>query len=52
MSATPLHDWMMPRLEALLEEALKAGFERQTAVAVIIDLIESSRFNKPAPLSS
>ncbi len=52
MSETPLHDWMMPRLESLLEEARKAGFERQTAVAVIIDLIESSRFNERAPVGS
>lgn len=51
MSATPLHDWLMPRLEALLEDARRAGFERQTAVAVVIDLIESPRFNKPAPPS-
>jgi len=50
MSDTPLHDWMTPRLDALLEEAVKAGFERRTAVAVLIDLVESVRVNLPAPL--
>lgn len=52
MSETPLHEWMTPRLRALLEDAAKAGFDRQTAVAVIIDLIESPRFNQPSPPAS
>ncbi len=47
MSETPLRDWMLPRLEALLDEARKVGFDRQTAVAVVIDLMESPRFNRP-----
>ncbi len=45
---TPLHDWMTPRLENLLAEAERAGFARDAAVAVAIDLIEGPLFN-PAP---
>ena len=50
MSDTPLHDWMTPRLNALLDEAVKAGFDRQIAVDVVIDLIESVRLNPPASI--
>ncbi|MEO9190043.1 MAG: hypothetical protein ABI224_08575 [Acetobacteraceae bacterium] len=50
MSDTPLHDWMTPRLNALLDEAVKAGFDRQIAVDVLIDLIESVSLNPPAPI--
>jgi hypothetical protein len=45
---TPLHDWMTPRLEQLLAEAERAGFARDAAVAVVIDLIEGPAFN-PGP---
>jgi len=49
VSETPLQDWVTPRLTALLEEAVAAGFERQTAVAVIIDVITGPGFNDPEP---
>jgi hypothetical protein len=44
---TPVHEWMTPRLENLLAEAERAGFARDVAVAVVIDLIEGPMFNPP-----
>jgi hypothetical protein len=41
MSQTPGHDWMRPRLEALLAQAEQAGITREVAVAVLTDLIEA-----------
>jgi hypothetical protein len=47
MTETPLHDWIKPKLTALLAEAEQAGFNRDAAVAVIIDLITGPAFNPP-----
>jgi hypothetical protein len=49
MSDTPVHDWMTPRLRSLLDEAVSAGFDRQIAVDVLIDLVESVRVNRVTP---
>jgi hypothetical protein len=42
MSQTPLHDWLTPRVEALLREAEAAGFARDAALAVLLDLVTAS----------
>jgi hypothetical protein len=51
---TPLHDWLLPRLGALVRNAERAGFDRDTVVAVITDLITGPPFNGPgaAPAQS
>jgi len=49
MADTPLHDWLRPRLQSLLDEAAEAGFPRDVAEAVLIDLVTSTEFNDPAP---
>ena len=45
---TPVHDWLRPRLAELIRRAELAGFERQTVVAVLTDLITAPPFNEPA----
>ena len=49
MPATPAHDWLRPRLQALVDDAMNAGFERDVVVAVLIDRITSPDFNAPPP---
>jgi hypothetical protein len=39
------HEWYLPRLTALVEEAAAAGFARDVSVAVVTDLINSPPFN-------
>lgn len=46
---SPIHDFVLPRLTALVNDAVAAGATREVAVAVIIDLITSSRFDTAAP---
>ncbi len=41
----PAHAFLLPRLTALVEEATAAGFEREVAVAVLIDLVTAPPFN-------
>lgn len=48
-SDSPIHDFVLPRLAALVNDAVAAGATREVAVAVIIDLITSSRFDTAAP---
>jgi len=48
-SDSPIHDFVLPRLTALVDDAVAAGATREVAVAVIIDLITSSRFDTAAP---
>jgi hypothetical protein len=45
MTQTPAHDWLLPRLLELLEQARAAGIPREVAVAVLADLIEGPDFN-------
>ena len=47
MSGAPLHDWLLPRIEALLHEAEAAGYARDVVVAVLIDLVTSPPFDPP-----
>ncbi len=52
MSGTPLHDWLKPRLEALLREAEVSGFQREVVVAVLIDLVTSPPFDSEGMAAS
>jgi hypothetical protein len=42
MSETPVRDWIMPRLQKLVDDAIEAGFDSFTATAVITDIIAST----------
>lgn len=42
MSQTPTHDWIRPRLQALVDEAIAAGFDPLTVTAVITDILAST----------
>ena len=46
---TPVHAWVLPRLEALVRDAESAGFERAVVVAVVTDLITAPPFNDAGP---
>jgi hypothetical protein len=47
---TPLHDWLQPRLEAVLQQALAAGFQRDAVIAVLTDLVTAPPLNRePRP---
>lgn len=46
MTEAPLHEWLRPRLHALLQQAIAAGFARDAAVAVMIDLITAPPFDQ------
>ena len=48
--ATPVHEWVLPRLAALVCDAEKAGFDRATVVAVVTDLITAPPFNDAGPM--
>jgi len=43
--STPVHDWILPRLDALLADGVKNGMDRQVLVAVITDIVEGPRYN-------
>lgn len=43
---TPIHDWLRPRLAELVGQAERAGFARDTVIAVLTDLITSPPFNE------
>jgi hypothetical protein len=43
--ATPIRDWLLPRLVSLVRDAEQAGFDRAAIVAVITDLITIPPFN-------
>jgi hypothetical protein len=45
LTHTPAHDWLLPRLLDLLEQAQAAGIPQDVAVAVITDLIKGPEFN-------
>ena len=48
MTATPARDYLLPRLNALLADAAAHGFERDVAVAVVIDIVTGPGFNDTA----
>jgi hypothetical protein len=47
--ATPLHNWLSPRLASLVRDAEQAGFARAAVVAVIIDMITSAPYDEATP---
>ncbi len=49
MSSTPARDFLLPRLTALVDAAVAEGFDRQVAVAVLIDLVTAPAFDTAAP---
>jgi len=48
-SDTPIHDFVLPRISALVHEAVAQGFARDTIVAVVIDIITAPQFDTAAP---
>ncbi|GAB0114042.1 hypothetical protein [Acidisoma sp. C75] len=46
MATTPVHDWLKPRLDALVEEGLKQGMARDVLVAVITDIVAGPGYNR------
>jgi hypothetical protein len=47
--ATPVRDFLLPRLSALVDDATAHGLARQVVVAVLIDLITAPGFDNAAP---
>jgi hypothetical protein len=45
----PVHDFLLPRLTELVDQAVASGIARDVAVAVLIDLVTSPRFDTAAP---
>jgi hypothetical protein len=45
----PARDFLLPRLTALVQEAVTMGIAREVAVAVLIDLVTSPSFDTAAP---
>lgn len=45
---TPVHDWVKPRLDALVDEAVRAGMDREVIVAVLTDIVEGPGYNRAA----
>jgi hypothetical protein len=43
--STPVRDWILPRLDALIAEGVKNGMDRQVIVAVITDIVEGPSYN-------
>lgn len=43
------HEWLLPKLTALVDEAAAAGIARDVSVAVIDDLINAPPFNTAPP---
>jgi hypothetical protein len=48
-SDAPAHDFLLPRLIGLIDEAMARGIAREVAVAVLIDLVTSPEFDTAAP---
>ena len=46
---SPAHDFLLPRLAAIVDEAVGAGIPKDVAVAVLIDLVTSPEFDTAAP---
>lgn len=45
MAGTPVHDWVKPRLDALVAEAVAQGMDREVVVAVLTDIVEGPGYN-------
>jgi hypothetical protein len=48
-SQSPVRDYLLPRVAALVSDAVAAGAARDVVVAVIIDIITSPQFDTAAP---
>jgi hypothetical protein len=48
-SDSPARDFRLPHRTALIDDAVAAGYAREVAVAVLIDLITSPRFDTAVP---
>jgi hypothetical protein len=48
-SEAPARDYLLPRLTALVNDAVATGIARDVAVAVLIDLVTSPGFDTAAP---
>ena len=42
MSETPIRDWVLPRLQRLVNEAIAAGFDPAAVTAVITEIIDGT----------
>jgi hypothetical protein len=42
LNVHPIRDWVSPRLDAMRADAVEAGVDRQTVVAVMTDIIARS----------
>ena len=49
MSGSPIHDWLRPLLERLVQEGAARGFDPQAVVATMIDLASSENVSAPPP---
>ena len=45
-SGAPAHEWLRPRLQALLRAAERAGLGRESVVAAMIDIVTSEPFDE------
>lgn len=48
MSA-PVREFLLPQITALVDAAVARGFAREVAVAVLIDIVTSPKFDTAAP---
>lgn len=48
-SDSPARDFLLPRLSALVDDAMATGIAKDVAVAVLIDLVTSPAFDTAAP---
>jgi hypothetical protein len=48
-SQSPARDLLLPRVTALVDEAVATGIAQDVVVAVLIDIITSPRFDTAAP---
>ncbi len=49
MTQTPLHDWIRPRLQALVDDAIAAGFDPTTVTAVLTDIVTTTSLDHQPP---
>lgn len=47
--ASPIHDFLLPRIAALVNEAVGQGMPRDATVAVLIDIVTSPAFDTALP---
>lgn len=48
-NSTPAHDYLLPRITALIAEAVKNGIAGDVAVAVLTDILTSPGFDTAVP---